>query len=448
MRFSIKEEKVIMLKINFLSARAIGSYARLSVLVLGMLMVFVATPLAWRTYGAKWGSIPVTYSTYYVSVSWQSTINNAASAWSQADWDHFRYEPYGGYDHKVTFLETPGSAYLGRSEATYDYSGSQILGHVNIYIYAAWPWWTQWADGPPGTVHLYTTVAHELGHALGLDHSEDPNAVMAQTVENTTSNIRHDLTLDDENGVRGIYASGGGDICKISKPAIADRFMSGEGFTNWDYVSRLAYSAGLIGEDFEKTFASQGQQILKVINSDPAIREQTDQLTESLARDMHVSLSQGKGYDAPLTASRIQEIDNFLEALSSRMVLDPKLQEFRSLLRGSEGRSFWSVLSEVAHQQAITVPTLRQNLPNPFNPNTIIDFELPEEAYVRLQVYNLSGQLVRTLMAQIASSGRHRIVWGGKDDLGHAVSTGIYIYRLEIPSSGAFDKFFNVVTAD
>jgi hypothetical protein len=76
---------------------------------------------------------------------------------------------------------------------------------------------------------------------------------------------------------------------------------------------------------------------------------------------------------------------------------------------------------------------LAQNFPNPFNPETDIMFSVPTTSVVRIQVYNIMGQLVRTLTNTNYTMGVHRIHWDGRSDAGQSLSAGIYIYRMEAP---------------
>lgn len=76
------------------------------------------------------------------------------------------------------------------------------------------------------------------------------------------------------------------------------------------------------------------------------------------------------------------------------------------------------------------VNVLQQNYPNPFNPTTTIDFDMPVQGNARLEIYNVKGQLVKTLVNSDLSSGRHSYVWNGTDESGAGVSSGIYLYRL------------------
>jgi hypothetical protein len=74
---------------------------------------------------------------------------------------------------------------------------------------------------------------------------------------------------------------------------------------------------------------------------------------------------------------------------------------------------------------------LYPNYPNPFNLQTNIEYSLPEETSVRLSVYNLFGQKIRTLVNGVQSAGRNLVQWNGTDDAAGAVGAGIYLIRLE-----------------
>lgn len=86
-----------------------------------------------------------------------------------------------------------------------------------------------------------------------------------------------------------------------------------------------------------------------------------------------------------------------------------------------------------ANENENMLPTglsLKQNYPNPFNPETQIAYSLPEPSFVKLEIYNVTGQRVRTLSEGVASAGDHVILWDGTDDTGSKVASGIYLYRL------------------
>jgi photosystem II stability/assembly factor-like uncharacterized protein len=76
---------------------------------------------------------------------------------------------------------------------------------------------------------------------------------------------------------------------------------------------------------------------------------------------------------------------------------------------------------------------LLQNRPNPFNPQTTIAFELPNEQAVSLRVFDVSGRLVRVLVdGEVYGQGHSEAVWNGRDDTGRRVSSGTYFYHLEV----------------
>ena len=92
----------------------------------------------------------------------------------------------------------------------------------------------------------------------------------------------------------------------------------------------------------------------------------------------------------------------------------------------------------------LTIPTqfaLHQNYPNPFNPSTQISFDVPEGSeLVRLNIYNILGKKVSTLLNNVVSPGKHKIEWNAKDNEGNPVASGIYFYELSSSSFTARKK--------
>lgn len=90
-----------------------------------------------------------------------------------------------------------------------------------------------------------------------------------------------------------------------------------------------------------------------------------------------------------------------------------------------------------AQDLAPVVFALHPNLPNPFNPQTTIRFDVPEASEVRIVVYSLLGQEVQTLLADRREVGQHQVVWNGQDMFGRSVATGVYFVRME---AGSFSQ--------
>lgn len=80
---------------------------------------------------------------------------------------------------------------------------------------------------------------------------------------------------------------------------------------------------------------------------------------------------------------------------------------------------------------------LQQNYPNPFNPQTTISYQVPVTSDVKVEVYNLKGQLVRTLVDRRVNQGRYTVVWNGDNSSGQIVSSGVYFVKM---SAGKFKQ--------
>ena len=88
--------------------------------------------------------------------------------------------------------------------------------------------------------------------------------------------------------------------------------------------------------------------------------------------------------------------------------------------------------------------SLSQNYPNPFNPQTSIRYALPQDAQVKLVIYNILGEKVKILVDEHQSAGYQVIWWEGKDERGDKVASGVYFYRLEADNFSEVKKMLLV----
>ncbi len=117
---------------------------------------------------------------------------------------------------------------------------------------------------------------------------------------------------------------------------------------------------------------------------------------------------------------------------------------------GSHGELFKIDLDERAFTIDIPIDSedipesfyLSNNFPNPFNSTTTIQFNLPIETYVTLNIYNINGQNIKTLVNENLQPGRYSTIWDGTDNLGNKISSGIYIYRIK---AGKFKKVMKLL---
>ncbi len=111
----------------------------------------------------------------------------------------------------------------------------------------------------------------------------------------------------------------------------------------------------------------------------------------------------------------------------SRRYIDEKPLELPYLQITTDGTD----VKEAHEGEAYGTFSLDQNYPNPFNDRTVLQFELSKPARVYLEIYNIRGQKVRTLLDAEREAGRHILQWDGTNQSGRSVASGIYLYRIQ-----------------
>ena len=188
----------------------------------------------------------------------------------------------------------------------------------------------------------------------------------------------------------------------------------------------LADFAELKGYGFTVNFDSDRLEFVKVLGGASLLGE------SELAQPHLVAQADGE----VSVAAFGQTVDK--GELEMRLVFRPTMEIEDSRIYFSEGQlrdGNYGVnqverLGEVQIQTRPEVFALADNYPNPFNPETTIKYALPEAVDVRLDIYNMLGQMVRTMVAENQSPGRYVVRWNATDDSGNDLSTGIYFYRL------------------
>ncbi|MCB2231484.1 fibronectin type III domain-containing protein [bacterium] len=99
----------------------------------------------------------------------------------------------------------------------------------------------------------------------------------------------------------------------------------------------------------------------------------------------------------------------------------------------SSAEAFFEFSTGTGDEDDPTLPgdfALTQNYPNPFNPTTQIDYAVPVRSDVRIEVFNVRGQLVRTLVDEVKATGFYTVEWDGRGNGNTEVASGIYLYRI------------------
>ncbi|PKK84736.1 MAG: hypothetical protein CVT49_00865 [candidate division Zixibacteria bacterium HGW-Zixibacteria-1] len=123
-------------------------------------------------------------------------------------------------------------------------------------------------------------------------------------------------------------------------------------------------------------------------------------------------------------------------------------EEFSLLIDGvgTNETFIWTTMGDKVEIGAVTAKTednllpndfsLGQNYPNPFNPVTNISFSVPQAMKASIEVYNILGEMVKTVFDGMAEAGRNEVVWDGTSSSGEPVASGIYFYRMK---AGSFE---------
>jgi len=92
--------------------------------------------------------------------------------------------------------------------------------------------------------------------------------------------------------------------------------------------------------------------------------------------------------------------------------------------------SFDTDFSKVTGRILPTSYSVAQNYPNPFNASTVIRYSLPEQARVKIEIYNILGQKVKTLVDEVQTAGYKTVEWNGTNAQNRTVASGVYFYKI------------------
>ena len=84
--------------------------------------------------------------------------------------------------------------------------------------------------------------------------------------------------------------------------------------------------------------------------------------------------------------------------------------------------------------------TLKRNYPNPFNPTTTIEYEIPKAGDVEVAIFDIQGRKVRELEKTVRDAGSNRVIWDSRNDAGRSVASGTYFYRVQYNGSQLVNK--------
>jgi hypothetical protein len=209
-----------------------------------------------------------------------------------------------------------------------------------------------------------------------------------------------------------------------------------------EFGKRTAGSAAL-----SCTVSKTGESTITSVSIDAEREAQAVQLDYEIQGDVHDIL-----VECPVDG--IQEFHGIVDGklrvglldLRGEVMIPPQALEIVRILYSGDGvidlddgivvaKGGGRLNTVVSWQPAdATVPksfAIAQNYPNPFNPTTEISFSLPCASHTRLDIYNIKGRKVRTLIDEYRPAGNHVVMWEGSDSNGKPVATGVYFYHIE-----------------
>lgn len=160
--------------------------------------------------------------------------------------------------------------------------------------------------------------------------------------------------------------------------------------------------------------------------AEPLERQPVSARLKGLTHTHRGSVLDGLASQSAVTLGPGQRLDLTFDASGLPALEDGTVRDYVFVATGR-------YVSPEERDEVTSVPlrtTLAANTPNPFNPSTTIKFSLAEPGDVSLRVYDVRGQLVRTLLAEHRASGEHALSWDGRNDQNREVASGVYYYKL------------------
>lgn len=209
-----------------------------------------------------------------------------------------------------------------------------------------------------------------------------------------------------------LYLSSGADLPKVGEEVAVQLSLA-------DFVELKGYG-------FSLSYDASKLEFVKVIGESDALG------SGELAQPQILSQSEGE----VAVAAYGEAVSEGEMGLSVVFRTKTEIEDTYVEVGASEVRDGNYAINQVALPAPLQIQTrpeafaLKDNYPNPFNPATTIKYALPEAAFVKLEIYNVVGQVVRTLVAEHQNAGRYVVQWDASNESGQNLSSGIYFYRL------------------
>ncbi|MHB1687666.1 MAG: T9SS type A sorting domain-containing protein [Ignavibacteriaceae bacterium] len=163
---------------------------------------------------------------------------------------------------------------------------------------------------------------------------------------------------------------------------------------------------------------------------------------KNLSYDIQYSLK--SDFSNPETISNLSNTQEVISSLQPGELyywrVRSKTTDGAASVYSSSGSFYATGITGIRNGQVPYSFEVQQNYPNPFNPSTQIKFSLPKESIVSIKIYNMLGQLIKTLVDERKAAGIYTVQWNGDNNFNQQVATGVYLYRVTAGENVAVKK--------
>lgn len=352
-----------------------------------------------------------------------ATLQSAMNTWSNAGANFAFY--YAGATSVTNYTNngqndmcwnpSGGGGALATTTAWYQ-PGTSNMTQCDVVF---WDGGITWSTTTPSYFQydVESVALHELGHCLGLDHSQYNWAVMWYAIGG--GEVQRTLSSDDIAGAIYIYGNYGGPSLSVSISPTGSVYLPATGGTIpydlevHNLTSNTVWFDGW--SEFEEFGGGYTQ--LVIMRSNMYISP-----SGTIARSLLLSVS---GSVPGGTYEYYARVGDY----PSTIIAEDNFQFFKSYI--SDGQPWVEETTVTGWEDPVIVTpfvpetfNVSQAYPNPFNPQTTIEFDLPETADITLSVYNLQGQKVVDLVTGTMEAGHYKVHWNAA-----GYPSGTYIYR-------------------
>ena len=293
-------------------------------------------------------------------------------------------------------------------------------------------------------VDYESTLLHEFGHMLGLSDKTScfgsSKAVMCPTL--AAGNIRRELESDDEEALRGKYCESGtaddpGGCTQSAVPTISSVPVS----AREDFLAMFANHPDLnLTEAKARNLYETHYEELEnaLMEHEPAQDAVNSYIADNYDFIQSQSTSDPQEFDETVATDTEETFDTVAESPTLQTAVNSgepisirdRLEGMADAFKDAEGMT----LDQVATSYQTKAPEsfeLKGNYPNPARTSTTIEYGLPQSSHVTVEVFDMTGRKVRTLVNETKGTRTHRVKLSVSD-----LSSGVYVYRIEADELG------------